>query len=172
MSSVRIPLSSRKYPGLFAIIDEEDFDRVGHLAWCPHVQPHTTYARRTGRRSPDGRRQSARLHRMVLGITDPKIIVDHINGDGLDNRKANLRICTPTENMANRNQQARERSGYSKFRGVTWHKGCRKWQVQITSGGKSHHVGLFGSEVDAAIAYNMAAIQLFGEFARLNEVPS
>lgn len=93
--------------------------------------------------------------------------IDHINGNPLDNRPANLRVCTQAENTFNR---GKNKKGSSKYKGVGWHKKAGKWAAQIQANGIKHHLGVFETEAEAAIAYNQAATQLHGCFARLNEV--
>jgi hypothetical protein len=105
------------------------------------------------------------MHRIILGVTDRNIFVDHKNGNGLDNRRSNLRQCTIAEN--NRNVVKRI-AGTSKYRGVSWHKSEGKWQAQIKHNNKRHHLGNFINEIDAAIAYNNAATELHKDFASLN----
>jgi len=94
------------------------------------------------------------------------LLIDHINQDGMDNRRANLRAVTYSQNMYHR----RKRSGakQSKYKGIYWRKKNRKWQVQITFEKKRIHVGYFRSEIDAAKAYDRAARKYHGEFASLN----
>jgi hypothetical protein len=104
------------------------------------------------------------LHRLLLGAA-PGEICDHINGDTLDNRLRNLRICTNAENL--RNTQRRAPHG-SKFKGVTRIKGTDKWRAQIMKDGKKFNLGCFLSEEFAAKVYDAAARELFGEFARCN----
>jgi hypothetical protein len=105
------------------------------------------------------------LHRAIINA--PKgLYVDHINGDTLDNRRANLRIATNSQNQANR---IRLKSGTSsRYRGVTWNKASQKWQAGIKCNLKSTHLGLFESEEEAARAYDRAAREMFGSFARPN----
>ena len=88
--------------------------------------------------------------------------IDHVNGDPRDNRLVNLRLATQSQNNGNR----RSRHGSSKFKGVTWHRKCKKWQAQIECDGVAHYLGLFQAEDDASLAYQEAAARLFGEFAR------
>lgn len=91
--------------------------------------------------------------------------IDHINGDGLDNRISNLREATHAENMLNRKRTSTCRSG---FKGVSWHKGGRKWKAQIGYQGKWYALGLYECPVEAHKAYVAAAHRLHGEFARID----
>lgn len=106
------------------------------------------------------------LHRLIAGA-DPGEMVDHINGNTLDNRRINLRICTLAQNNAN----------VGKKRGCTSSQYCgvspcgKKWLARIREGAKNHYLGMYERETDAAEAFNRAAIRLRGEFARLNVVP-
>ena len=108
-----------------------------------------------------------KLHRYLLGITDPSIRVDHINRNGLDNRRCNLRLATPSQNQHNKVAYRNNKSGY---KGVSWHKGGRKWIAQIKCGEIHKYLGLYRSKEDAANAYNQAALWLHGEFAVLNSI--
>jgi hypothetical protein len=92
--------------------------------------------------------------------------VDHVNGDGLDNRRSNLRVCTHAENA--RNQSSRTRMSTSRFRGVVWAKDRRKWRAMIGDNGRTVHLGNFTDEIEAAQAYDRAAREMYGAFARLN----
>jgi len=105
------------------------------------------------------------LHRILMGAKKDEH-VDHMNGNSLDNRYCNLRLCTPGENNCNRPG----RKGTSKFKGVSWHKQGHKWQASIAKDRRSYGLGLFNSEQDAAMAYNVAALQLHGQFAFLNKI--
>ena len=90
--------------------------------------------------------------------------IDHINGNGLDYRKCNLRVCTHQQNLQNQRIQ----KGVSKFKGVCWHKASQKWMAKIKHNYKTIYLGVFNNEIDAAKSYNKKAKELFGEFARLN----
>jgi HNH endonuclease len=146
----------------FTIVDDEDYDAV--VAAGPwHVRPDkkTFYASHTTARGSDGKQKTVALHRFLLGITDPRIKVDHRDGDGLNNQRGNLRIATSQQNSANH----RTRSG--RFHGVQLHSGG-KWQAHIRVNRKLIHLGTFTDKVQAARAYDEAAREHFGEFANTN----
>jgi len=106
------------------------------------------------------------MHRQVMEVTDGKMI-DHINHNGLDNRKANLRQATSAEN--NRNRQKFKKTRYSsRFKGVSWNSGHEKWSARIDFNGKQKNIGYFDDEIEAAKAYDTAAKKFHGEFAVLN----
>jgi hypothetical protein len=92
--------------------------------------------------------------------------VDHRDHDTLDNTRANLRLATAVENSRNQRRSRNNRSG---FKGVSFHKRAGKWHAQITTAGKRRHLGYFAAAETAAFAYNLAAVQHFGDFAVLNE---
>lgn len=148
--------------GQVAKVDCEDFERINQWKW--HVADNF-YAKR---REFVGGKPVAwkRMHREVIGA-QPGQVVDHINGDRLDNRRANLRICTQQQNLFN---SKKHKDCTSRFKGVFWSRQAQKWQTRIRAEGKSKHLGYSLNEVDAAILYNQAAARYFGEFARLNEV--
>lgn len=155
--SATVPLSQ----GLVAVVDDEDYERVIRAGkWSAARGRSTFYARRKARQA-NGQRTSLRLHNFLTGWP----LVDHINGDGLDNRRANLREATNAQNMRNKGLYRNNSSG---FKGVSWQKECRKWQAGIRLDGTRRHLGLFLVAEDAAAAYDEAARELHGEFARLN----
>jgi hypothetical protein len=151
---------------MVAIIDECD----AHLArfrWRASQDGTTAYAYRSTRR-PDGRKTWIAMHREVMGVSDPRIQVDHRNGNGLDNRRSNLRIATASQNSANARIKSTNKSG---FRGVSWSRSDRRWIACIWVGGRggsSRRLGSFMSAEDAARAYDTAAREIHGEFARIN----
>lgn len=108
------------------------------------------------------------MHRLILKAPSG-FFVDHINGDGLDNRRSNLRLCTIKEN--NRNRVRMQSTNTSGLRGVFWERGCQKWRAQITVDDKNKHLGVFTDKYDAAIAYRNAAQQYYGEFAARGWLP-
>lgn len=157
MSVVEVPLSG----GYVAIVDAADAGQVLQHKWSAKQGRRTVYARRNVRR-PDGTYASQSLHQFLTGYE----LTDHRNGDGLDNRRANLREATPGENGQNCRKRSHNTSG---FKGVTWHKHRRKWLAQIKSGdGKNRFLGYFLTAEGAAHAYDAAARELHGEFAAVN----
>lgn len=150
-----IPVSG----GLAALVDEADFDELIQYTWHTGDKGYVVRA---------GNGTSISMSRQIMKA--PKgMYVDHINGDILDNRRSNLRICSHTENCWNRKLSE---GCASKFKGVNWHKKSGKWQARIKFERKIYHLGLFTLEQDAAHAYNEAAKKYFGEFARLNPIPA
>lgn len=104
------------------------------------------------------------MHRLILGASKGQQ-GDHQNGNGLDNRRINLRLCTNSQNQMNRKKSSRYSS---KYKGVTWNSHARKWQAQIKRQGVMHYLGLFVDELEAARAYNKDAQEYFKDFALLN----
>lgn len=101
------------------------------------------------------------LHQFLLGF--PKCGVDHINLDGLDNRRENLRLASQSQNQANRGRNKNNRAG---FKGVSWSKSHHKWRASIQKNSIDYHLGYFCDLKEAAAAYAAAATKYFGEFAR------
>jgi hypothetical protein len=159
----RIPLTQGKY----AIVDPEDYERLSKHKWYAIKSPNTYYAGRHSKRDKNNKRRYIKMHNEV--IKPPKgLINDHINRNGLDNRKANLRPVTRAQNTLNRLYKFKRKDSPSKYKGVTWHKYTKKWQVQICYAGKHKFVGYFDDEIEAAKAYNEAAKLYHKEFAVLN----
>lgn len=152
---ILIPLHSSKYPGLFATVDVEDYDLVSRYRWNPCKKGNTFYAKtKIGG-------ATVLMHRLLTGYS----ITDHINGFGLDNRRKNLREVTTAQNLRNCRRRCDNTSG---FKGVAWHKPSGKWQVHINVDGKFTYLGLFSDKIAAARAYDAAALEHYGEYARLN----
>lgn len=105
------------------------------------------------------------LHRVIMRPTSG-LVVDHVNGNTLDNRACNLRVCTHSENLRN---QGKHKDNTSGFKGVTWHKGAKKWKAAIQVENKVKHLGLFASKEDAYEAYCAACKKLHGEFINLGK---
>jgi len=146
-----------------AIVDVEDFQELNQFKWYAIKDCATYYARRTINIGQTAK--VVAMHRQVLKYKG-LLVIDHINGNGLDNRKANLRIATPAQNSYNVRKITRPCS--SKYRGVSKSKQINKWAAYIAKNRKRTHLGFFENEIDAAKAYDKAAKELHGEFARLN----
>lgn len=155
-----IPLTQ----GKIAIVDDEDYERLSSHKWFVWVARGVSYAgRHVYIKDADGKlkQQSILMHRVVADANGVGV-VDHVNGDGLDNRRHNLRICTQQQNTAN-NRRARGKSG---FRGVYGHR--NRWEAKISHNRRMFHIGSFGSPEDAAIARDAVAKRINGKFAVLN----
>jgi len=146
--------------GLVALVDDEDYDTARVHKWYAHRDHRTFYAVRKVRRT-NGTQAALRLHTFLTGWP----MADHINGNGLDNQRSNLRPATNAENMRNRTRYTSNTSG---FKGVTWHKQTRKWQAQINIEKRSRYLGLYDTPETAALAYDAAARQHHGDFATVN----
>ena len=105
------------------------------------------------------------MHRRIMNAPD-NLVVDHINYNGLDNRKANLRLATRRQNSLHVIRTMNP--GSSKYKGVSWHTYKKRWGAQITTYGKTYHLGYFKDEIQAAKTYDEAARKYHGEFAALN----
>ena len=148
--------------GKHTIVDDEDFEYLNRYKWHAKFCNggwYAIYAFWHG-----GRSYEIRMHR-VLTLAPVGVLVDHRNFDSLDNRKQNLRLCNHQQSQFHRRSSNNSKS---KYKGVSWHKGGKKWQSAIKHNRKSYHIGTFGNEIDAAKAYDSKAKEVFGEFAYLN----
>lgn len=151
--------------GKVALVDDADFASVSETKWHARRQGDTYYAEARYRK--DGNDTTISMHRVILGITDRVVVIDHKNVDGLDNRRCNLRIANHAKNMANRRSAV---GSSSKYLGVTWNKSKKRWRVFIQKDKKHIFLGQFKDETEAALAYNRKALELHGEFANLNKL--
>jgi hypothetical protein len=160
----RIPLTRGKY----AIVDQDDFERLNKYKWQAgrSSRSGTFYAARSTWDKVNKKKRTIKMHREILNPPHP-LVVDHINHSGLDNRKANLRPATKSQNTINKPIKKRK-GAHSKYLGVTWQKSINKWQAQIRAEGKHKVIGYFDDEITAAKAYDKAARKFHREFAVLN----
>lgn len=151
-----IPLGTKAVPvgvsGEYSLVDEEDYDRLMICNWSKRTDGYAYNFK------------SGYMHRFILGVTDSSLVVDHVNHDRLDNRKSNLRLCTHQENIFN----MKSITGASKYKGVSYDKTCNKWASEITKNYTKHRLGFFDNEIEAALAYDKKAKEIFGDFAYLN----
>lgn len=166
--------------GKFAMVDDEDFEKLSDFKWHAHTRKgrdHTFYARRNGNYRPGNRTDAIYMHRVVMNVSENEMI-DHIDRNGLNNQKSNLRITTQSNNKKNS-----KGFGVSKYKGVYLQKLQRKykkkngeisvyyserWVAQILIDKKYTCIGAFKTEEDAAKAYDEKAKIYHGEFANLN----
>ena len=146
--------------GVFAKVDDGDFNRLNVFNW--YVQEDVRSGKFRAARKSGG--VVIYLHREIL-VAPRGVQVDHVNGDTLDNRRKNLRLCTHKENNRNKGLKSTNKSGY---KGVYFHSKSGKWSAQIRVNYKAIYLGLFNNKIDAAKAYDKAALDNFGQFASLN----
>lgn len=147
--------------GRFAIVDDEDYAILSRHGW--HLKEDRSGITCYANAKIGGKK--VLMHRLILDAK-PGQIVDHIDGDGLNNQKTNLRLCDAAQNVWNR----RLVTGKSRFIGVSFDTASRKWEACIRHRGRSFKIGRFADEIEAAIAYDAACQILRGEFAVLNGV--
>jgi len=158
--------------GLISIVDDEDFALVSQFKWyasksCGRIYPLTNIKTNEGRKL-------LRMHRLLLNPPAGQL-VDHIDGDSLNNTRANLRLCTQKENLRNRGKD-KVKNPTSKYKGVSLNRRSVNmgqasiWRATLNVDGKQIHIGSYPTEVDAAVAYNTFAIKHYGEFAYINSI--
>lgn len=155
----QIPLTQ----GKVALVDDEDYEVLSQYRWQARRKEHTWYAQRYHQRC--GKKSSQSMHRAILGLIDPSACVDHINGDGLDNRRRNLRVASCAQNNQNSRKQCNNSSGY---KGVSYRKSYNKWHAYIYLDNRQINLGHYDDPEFAAMVYDSFAKQLFGEFFRPN----
>jgi len=159
-----IPLTQ----GKFAIVDKGDYPELAKHKWHLRVFPRSFYAERRiyVRKEAGGRwrQRIVAMHREIMNAPEG-LLVDHIDGNGLNNRRNNLRLATPAQNAMNRRARC---DGRSRYKGVRRGRRSKKWAAVICREGKDRRLGSFTDEVEAARAYDRAAEKLFGEFAYVN----
>jgi hypothetical protein len=153
---IKIPLSG----GKAILIDGQSLERIAPHKWYAVKMRNIWYA--ITHTNGCG---TISMHRLIMEAR-PGQEIDHINGNGLDNRRINLRLVTRQQNLQNQ----KTRQHISSYKGVSWERRIKRWKARITHNYQIFYLGCFKNEKDAARAYNRAALHLFGEYARLNEI--
>lgn len=144
--------------GKVALVDDKDFNYLNQFKWYAHFDGWNWYTRRNGR-SLSGKRTSVKMHREIMDAGN--LEVDHIDHNGLNNQRSNLRLASRSQNMMNRSLQSNNKSG---FKGVSIHKKSGKWVARAKVEGKQHHLGLFDNPLLASKAYEKFVKIKFGKF--------
>lgn len=149
--------------GKFTLVNDEDYEYLNQWKWHTYKSKGIYYARRYD--CSNGGKKNIKMHRLLLNA-EGEVLVDHIDGDGLNNQRVNIRLCTARQNAINRRGW-----GSSKYTGVSFDKESKKWRARINTGFAKINIGRFAEEEKAAVAYNAYAKKYHGEFARLNVIP-
>ena len=153
--------------GKVAIVDDEDFDYLNQWKWSLRPTGNgISYAIRGFKKHEKSKIKSISMHRQIMN-PDKGYVIDHIDGNTLNNQKINLRICTQSQNCGNQKIPINNTTG---FKGVQFNKIQNRYYAQITVNKKNIYLGSFIDPIDAAKAYNEAAIKYKGEFANLNKI--
>ena len=144
--------------GMFAVVDDSDYDALVCQKWNAHRGPNGEFYAMSSR--------GKYMHREIMSPAQDEI-VDHIDGDGLNNTRSNLRVCRKSDNAMNYSKPINNTSGY---KGVSWNKGNKKFQAHISTNGRKIYIGQFNTAIEAARAYDREAIRLHGEFSNINGV--
>lgn len=146
------------------LVDLEDIPKIFNQSWHIFHSRQKVYIRSWDK----VKKRKVFLHRIIMGVTNSNLQVDHINGNTLDNRKENLRICSHRQNVLNREKHKNNTSGY---KGVSINKNTSfPWKASIGVNKKRIYLGQFSTAEEAAKAYNEAALKYFGEYARINKL--
>lgn len=152
--------------GYTALVDDEDFDELSKYKWQAQIRPRAIYVQRGYWDSKQKKQIIVFIHRQIMRC--PKgLVVDHINHNGLDNRKENLRICTLSQNRQNTRKTKPNKYGYKGICFIKKNK-TKPYQAQLHYGNKIISLGAYSTPEEAACAYDKKARELFGEYAYLN----
>lgn len=146
--------------GKVALVDDEHYEWLNQWKWYAQPKRDTYYAFKVER--VGSCRKTVRMHRLIMGITDPKVQVDHRDHNGLNNQCFNLRKATNQQNTQNRRKPSNNTSGY---KGVYWHSQCRKWRAMIPFEGRLRCLGLYIDKETAIAVRNRAELLYFNDFA-------
>jgi AP2 domain len=159
-----IPIGTKNW----ALVDEEDYEQLKNRKW--YLSSRNYAVTKFQSNGP-----WIMMHRLIMGLNgSPMPWLDHRNGNTLDNRRINLRVCDGVGNAANRKKMLQanpDRVTSSQYKGVTFKKSIKRWNARIGSDSARKSLGCYATEEEAARAYNEAAKILYGEFAQLNHIP-
>lgn len=153
--------------GKVALVDDADFEFLNQWKWIAIKDENTFYAARGEYKN--GKQTTLQMHRVLLGLINPKIEGEHIDRNGLNNQRNNLRIANRSQNCSNRPSF---KGSSSKYKGVSRFGNTNKWRARIQKDSVSKTIGIFNNEQEAALAYNNEAEKLHGDFAYLNKIAS
>ncbi len=162
-NAVSIPLTG-KHSNLSILIDKDDEQFVRSFFWNGRISGKKVYAWASKQVATNGK--AIPIHRLLTDCPDG-MQVDHINGDSLDNRRSNLRICESRQNHKNKTKMT---GTTSKFKGVYWSKLYNRWVAIICNDGKKIYLGKYWHPIYAARCYDRAALEMFGEYAKTNKM--
>ena len=169
----QIPLTNKDQILGYAQVDDEDYDYLMRWSWRLHDkrekerERYTDYAVRIKRKGVKGAKGMHRIIMQRYHEVPSRILVDHEDGNGLNNQKSNLRLCTHSQNSMNKVKNG-DRPYSSCYKGVSFQKRVRRWRAELTAGRRRVYCQLFDNEMDAVIAYDIKARQHFGPFAKCN----
>jgi len=149
--------------GKVALVDDDDFEYLNQFKWNAQKDGNKFYAKRMI--TINGKRTAQLMHVVIMGDNPLKLDIDHKDGDGVNNQKSNLRLCTHQQNMMNRRLGI---NSSSKYKGVHYSNVRQKWQSRIQTEGRRISLGFFNNKEDAARAYDVTAVKYHGDFFLLN----
>jgi len=158
----KINVSTRRLPNTFVLVDDEDFEWLNQFEWHANPTRGLIYASRRVGSNNEAKR--IYMHRFIIGALHGEK-TDHRDGNGLNNQRGNLRLATHQQNMCNRKIRKNTRSG---FIGVCWQPSNKKWWARVVRNGSALSLGYFNNPEEAAMIRDAKAIEVYGEFARLN----
>lgn len=153
--------------GYVALVDDEDFEELSKRKWQANVAARTVYAITNNWDKKLKRTFGISMHRMIMG-NPVGMQVDHINHNGLDNRKANLRVCSTSQNKMNTHKTKQNKYGFKGVALIGGHNRTKPYRAQLRFGPKHYSLGAYSTPEEAARAYDKKAMELFGEYACLN----
>jgi hypothetical protein len=154
--------------GYVALIDDDDYEKVSNYSWMALVLKNNLYAVSRTKKESSKNRKIFRMHQLILGTIGKQACIDHINHNGLDNRKENLRVCTIAQNCSNAIHKENNKFGYKGVCLLGGHHKNKPFRAQIVYQRKHYYLGNFSTIKEAAMAYDKKALEFFGEFACIN----